>query len=95
MDTVLDPRMKRIINMADANSVILPVSEQFVQPRYMSKAFEDMSIEQIHTLEADMAAAVPQLQVLLNQKELQELSGSLITTLSEKVGKVAEPLRER
>ena len=55
--------------------------------------FEQISTEKMNSLEDDILAAAPQLQALLDQKELHELSRSLIFTLSEKLSKEAAPLR--
>jgi hypothetical protein len=44
-------------------------------------------------MEEDISAAVPQLQALLNQTNLQQLSNALITALSTKVGRATAPLR--
>ncbi|KAJ6000342.1 hypothetical protein N7481_000751 [Penicillium waksmanii] len=95
MESILDPRIPRIVRLDKENSILLPASGQFVQPQALQNLLEEISIEQIQKLEQDISAAVPQLQMLLNQKDLQELSKSLVATLSAKVSNVAAPLRDR
>ncbi|KAH2323168.1 hypothetical protein KXW87_008915, partial [Aspergillus fumigatus] len=75
--SILDPRIERVINLGGGNSIVLPSTGQLVQPQDLQKLLEDISIDQIQNLEEDISAVVPQLQVLLNQKDLQELSRSL------------------
>ncbi|GFF57856.1 conserved hypothetical protein [Aspergillus udagawae] len=92
--SILDPRIERVINLGDANSVILPTTGQVVQPQDIQKLFEEISVDQIQNLEEDISAVVPQLQVLLNQKDLQELSRALVAALSAKISNAATPLRD-
>jgi hypothetical protein len=92
-ESLLYPRLKRIVNLSDTNTIILPTSGQLIQPQNLHKLFEKLSIDQIRNLEEDINAAVPQLQMLLSQKDLQELSRVLVSTLSAKVGDVTAPLR--
>jgi hypothetical protein len=92
--SILDPRIERVINLGDANSIILPTTGQLVRPQDLQKLLEEISVDQIQNLEDDISAVVPQLQVLLNQKDLQELSRALVTALSTKISKVAAPLRD-
>ncbi|EAW16722.1 uncharacterized protein NFIA_000660 [Aspergillus fischeri NRRL 181] len=92
--SILDPRIERVINLGDANSIVLPTTGQLVQPQDLQKLFEEISVDQIQNLEEDISAVVPQLQVLLNQKDLQELSRALVTALSTKISNAATPLRD-
>ncbi|KAH2723550.1 hypothetical protein KXW77_008632, partial [Aspergillus fumigatus] len=92
--SILDPRIERVINLGGVNSIVLPSTGQLVQPQDLQKLLEDISIDQIQNLEEDISAVVPQLQVLLNQKDLQELSRSLVTALSAKISNAATPLRD-
>lgn len=93
IESILDPRIKRVINLADANSIILPTTGQLVQPKDLQKLFDEISVDQIQNLEEDISAVIPQLQVLLNQKDIQELSRTLVTGLSAKISIAASPLR--
>lgn len=93
--SILDPRIERMAILGDANPIILPTSGQFVQPKHLEKMFEDLSVDQIHDLEEDISAAIPQLQMILNQKDLQELSKALVSALSTKISNVAAPLRNK
>lgn len=92
--SILDPRIERAINLGGVNSIVLPSTGQLVQPQDLQKLLEEISIDQIQNLEEDISAVVPQLQVLLNQKDLQELSRSLVTALSAKISNAATPLRD-
>jgi hypothetical protein len=93
--SILDPRIERVINLANANSIILPTTGQWVQPQDLQKLFEEISVDQIQNVEEDISALVPQLQVLLNQKDIHELSSALVTALSAKISNVAAPSRDR
>ena len=93
IESMVDPRVKRIIDLNDANTIILPTSGQLVRPQDLQKLFETLLVDQIQDLEEDISASVPQLQMLLNQKDLQELSKALVSTLSAKVNDVTTPLR--
>ncbi|KAH8665034.1 hypothetical protein BGZ60DRAFT_62681 [Tricladium varicosporioides] len=93
MESLIDPRVKRIVNLNDENTIILPTSGQLVKPQDLQKLFEELPIDKIQDLEEDISAAVPQLQMLLNQKDLQELSKALVSALSAKVSNVTAPLR--
>jgi hypothetical protein len=92
-ESMFYPRLKRIINLDEANAIILPTSGQLVQLQDLQRLFETLSVNQIQDLEEDIAAVVPQLQMLLNQKDLLELSKCLVSTLSAKVSDVTGPLR--
>ncbi|KAJ5149442.1 hypothetical protein N7448_001020 [Penicillium atrosanguineum] len=93
VESILDPRIERMATLGDANPIILPSSGQFVQPKHLKKLFEDLSVDQVQDLEEDISAAVPQLQMILNQKDLQDLSKVLVSALSIKISTVAAPLR--
>lgn len=95
VDGIIDPQAKRMINLDEENTIIMPTSGQLVKPSDLQKLFEDLPIDQMQSLEEDISAAVPQLQVLLNQQDLQALSQTLITTLQSKVSNVTAPLREK
>ena len=94
MDSLIDPRADRMVRLGDTDTVILPKSGQLVQPRDLPMLFEKLQVDQIEDLEEDISQAVPQLQVILNQKDLQELSKTLVATLSAKVSNVTAPLRD-
>jgi hypothetical protein len=94
MESLLDPRIERVVTLGDASPIMLPTSGQLIQPRDLQKLFEDLSIEQIKGREEDILAAVPQLQILLNEKELRELSKALVSALSEKISDATTTLRD-
>lgn len=94
MGSILDPRIERVVNLVDANTIILPTTGQLVKPADLQKLFEDIPVEEVKNLQEDISAAVPQLQMLLNQTDLQELSKALLTALSDKVNNIAAPLRD-
>lgn len=93
MESIIDSRAKRMINLSDPNMIILPTSGQLVRPQDLQSLLEKLAVDQLQDLEEDLSAAVPQLQMLLNQTELQELSKVLVSTLSEKVSNVIAPLK--
>ncbi|KAL5337393.1 hypothetical protein BJX70DRAFT_369723 [Aspergillus crustosus] len=90
---ILDPRIERVVTLGDANTVLLQSSGQRVQHQDLERLFDDLSVDQLQDLEDDILAAVPQLQVLLNQKNLQALSKTLVSALSIKVSTAVAPLR--
>lgn len=93
LDHIIDARVKRIVNLGDPNTIILPTTGQLVLPQELLRLFENLPIDQIQNLEEDISAAVPQLQILMAQKDLQELSKALVSILSTKVSNVTAPLR--
>ncbi|KAJ5327991.1 hypothetical protein N7452_008381 [Penicillium brevicompactum] len=93
MDSILDPRIPRIISLGDSERILLPKSGQWIQPQDLKKMFEDIMAQQIHCLEEDILSAITQLQVLLNQKDLRDLSRSLVAALTTNVSNLVTPLR--
>ncbi|KAK4212030.1 hypothetical protein QBC37DRAFT_425840 [Rhypophila decipiens] len=92
--SLIEPRAKRIVDLSEPNSIVLPASGQQVRPEELKEVLDKLQVEQVKNLEDDISAAVPQLQMLLNQKDLSELSQSLVTALSTKVSAVAAPMRK-
>lgn len=92
--SILDPRIQRVIDLTHDNQVLLPHLDRFVRPQDLEQLFEELPFDNISILEEDICAAVPQLQVLLSQKELQVLSKALISSLSLKINNATTPLRE-
>ncbi|KAL3459682.1 hypothetical protein BJX64DRAFT_200102 [Aspergillus heterothallicus] len=93
-EAILDPRIERIVTLGEADSILLPSSGQTVRVQDLERLFEDLSVDQLAHLEDDISAAVPQLQILLNQKALQALSKTLVSALSLKISNAVAPLRE-
>lgn len=91
--SLTDSRIKRIINLDEPNAILLPASDLWVQPQDLQGLFAELPVDKINDLEEDISAAVPQLQALLNQKDLQELSRALVSTLSGKVNAVTGSMR--
>jgi hypothetical protein len=94
MGSMIGPRVKRIVNLSDINTIIFPTSGQLVQPQDLQRLFEKLQVDQVQDIEEDIFAVVPQLQVLLNGKDLQGLSKALVSTLSVKVSGATPPLRD-
>lgn len=95
MYNLLEQTAPRIINLAeDSNRVLLPGLRQSVTLEQLQDMFKNMAIAGAGGLEEDIHAAVTQLQVLLNQKDLQDLSKSLIATLTTKISDAVAPLRD-
>ena len=85
----------RIVDLdEDSNTIILPTSGDFVRPQDLQRVFEELPIEKVLSMEEDITAAVIQLQSLLSQKDLQELSSALVSTLSAKINNATAPLRD-
>ncbi|KAF5608271.1 uncharacterized protein FSUBG_4807 [Fusarium subglutinans] len=93
VESLLAPKIPRLVNLSDANTIYLPYSAQVVRPQDLSGIFEGLSIAEINTMHDDITAAVPQLQALLSQKDLQQLSKTLVDTLSAKIDNKMAPLR--
>ncbi|KAI1029459.1 hypothetical protein LB504_010746 [Fusarium proliferatum] len=93
VETLLAPNVPRLVNLGDDNTIYLPYSAQVVRPQDLAGIFEGLSIAEINTMHDDITAAVPQLQTLLSQKDLQQLSKTLVDTLSAKIDKKMAPLR--
>ncbi|KAF8854905.1 hypothetical protein BDZ45DRAFT_656052 [Acephala macrosclerotiorum] len=94
LESLLDPRVKRMVDLREANTVLLPTLGQKAPPQNIKDLFGDLSVDQIRDLEDDISAIVPQLQVLFNQKDLVDLSRALISVLSTKVSGATAPLRD-
>ena len=92
-EALIDPRVERIVNLDDAR-VILPTSGQLVRPQDLQQILEELSVEELRETAEDISAVVAQLQILLNQKDLQELSRALATALSSAISKATAPLRD-
>lgn len=91
---LFEPAAQRIYDLADSSStVLLPASGQFVLPKALPQLFSVASVAQIQGMEEDISAAVSQLQMLLSEKELLELSGSLVEVLVAKVARATEKPR--
>ncbi|KFA76483.1 hypothetical protein S40288_06518 [Stachybotrys chartarum IBT 40288] len=93
VEEILDPRIKRIVNLEEENTILLPNSGQVIRLHALEKLFKDLTIDRISDLAGDISAAIPQIQILLNQKDLQSLSKSLVALLSSKVGEMTSHLR--
>ncbi|KAK0116246.1 hypothetical protein ONS95_013271 [Cadophora gregata] len=93
LKSLLDGRVKRLVNLSEPNTVLLPFSGSMVEPKDLRGLFDSLPLEQLQTLQHDVSAIVPQLQVLLSQKDLMELSRVLISSLSRKVSDGTAPLR--
>ncbi|KAL4791603.1 hypothetical protein BDV19DRAFT_392948 [Aspergillus venezuelensis] len=93
VESLLDPRIERIVTLGGTYSVLLPSSGQRVRIQDLERLFEDLSVDQLRCLEKDISAAVTQLQALMNQKDLQALSKALVSKLSLKIDNEVAPLR--
>ncbi|KAJ5826555.1 hypothetical protein N7447_003318 [Penicillium robsamsonii] len=93
MESILDPRIQRISTLGDGNPIILPTLGQLVLPKDLQALFEKLPIDQVKELEEDISAAIPQLQILLVEKDLRELSRALVFALSTKISSVTATLR--
>ncbi|KAF2155450.1 hypothetical protein K461DRAFT_292308 [Myriangium duriaei CBS 260.36] len=94
MQSILDPRIQRVVELTQSNRILLPSLGRFVEPEDLPELFEELPFDGIFNLEEDICAAVPQLQVLMNQKDLQVLSKALINSLSTKINSSTAPLKD-
>ncbi|KAJ5158019.1 uncharacterized protein N7500_007670 [Penicillium coprophilum] len=94
MESILDPRIQRIIALVNETPIILPTLGQLVYPQELQKLLEKLPIEKIKELGEDISAVVPQLQMLLNEKDLRELSRALAFSLSTKASSLTATLRD-
>jgi hypothetical protein len=85
LGSLIEPRIKRMVNIHETSTVLLPYLGQMVQAQELKDLFKCLSASKIKDLGDDVTAIVPQLQVLLGQKELVDLSRALIAILTEKV----------
>ncbi|KAH6963339.1 hypothetical protein DER45DRAFT_552836 [Fusarium avenaceum] len=93
LKSLLVPKSPRLINLGEDNTIVLPYTSQVVKPQDLAQIFEQLSIDKINTMHSDITAAVPQLQALLSQKDLQNLSKDLVNILSAKIGKAVGAMR--
>jgi hypothetical protein len=91
--SLLVPKVPRLINLGEDSTIVLPYTSQVVKPQDLAQIFEQLSIGKINTMHDDITAAVPQLQTLLSQKDLQKLSKDLVDTLSAKIDRAVSPMR--
>lgn len=79
---LLEPTAKRVCNLGDdSNTVFLPISKQYIHPGKLAELFANASMLQVQNMEQDISAAVPQLQMLLNEKDLFALSQTMVEAL--------------
>jgi hypothetical protein len=93
LESLLEPRVKRIVNIRETSTVLLPYLDKFIPPQTLKDLFKALPASKFKDLRDDVTAIVPQLQVLLGQKELVDLSQALIAILTEKVHNYTAPLR--
>jgi len=79
--SLLDQRVKRMVNLREENTVLLPKSGVIAQPTHLKAMFGELTLDQIKILEDDISGIVPQLQVLLPQNALVDLSRDLVSVL--------------
>ncbi|KAL2834670.1 hypothetical protein BJY01DRAFT_252946 [Aspergillus pseudoustus] len=58
VESMLDPRIERIVTLGETNSILLPSSGQRVQVQDLEKPFKDLSMELLNHLEDDISASV-------------------------------------
>ncbi|KAJ6779356.1 hypothetical protein PWT90_04021 [Aphanocladium album] len=91
---LLEPTARRICNLGDgSNAVLLPVSQRYVRPNDLATLLSGASTQQVQAMEDDISAAVPQLQMLLNEKELLVLSHVMVQALVAKESEATKDAR--
>ncbi|OAR01853.1 hypothetical protein LLEC1_04648 [Akanthomyces lecanii] len=94
LSALLEPAAKRICNLEDgSNTIFLPVLKQFVRPEELVQLFSTMQVLEVRGMEEDISAAVPRLQMLLNEKDLLKLSHALVEVLVRKAAEATLPTR--
>lgn len=88
---LLEPRAKRIYDLDDdSNAILLPGSGQYVKHKELASLFAKATMTQIADMEEDISSAVPQLEALLDRKDLEELTRALADALVAKANEAAE-----
>ncbi len=82
---LLNPRWPRLVNLSEENKVFLPQAKREILPRELVVTFDGASLAGIQSLKEDILAAVPQLQALMKQKDLEELSSKLLAIVGAKM----------
>ena len=75
----------RLVSLAERNKVFLPKSGREATPAELEEIFESISLSEINALEEDIIFALPQLQILLAQRELETLSSRLLASAQSKI----------
>ncbi|RGP69383.1 hypothetical protein FLONG3_7779 [Fusarium longipes] len=93
LSSLLIPNLPRLVDLGENNDVVLPYTSQVVKAQDLVTLFDKLTIDKVKAMRNDIVAVVPQLQTLLNQKDLQRLSKDLVDTLSTKVDEIMSPKR--
>jgi hypothetical protein len=83
--TLMNPRWPRLVSLSEENKVFLPKAKLEISPRELLETFEKASLARIQFLKDDILTAVPQLQALMKQRDLEELSSKLIAIVGAKI----------
>lgn len=94
LHALLEPKARRIINLDEQKMVLLQSTGKEVAADALISLFHDASVEDLVRLHPDIQAAVPQMQVLMNQVELQKLCGDLAMSLADKAAQATKTQRE-
>lgn len=87
MVALIDARWPRLVNLSEDNKIFLPKSGLELPPKELQSIFEGMSLTEVESLKEDIIAAIPQLQALMIQKDLEELSSALLAIVQSKITK--------
>ncbi|KAM0341694.1 hypothetical protein ACHAPU_009942 [Fusarium lateritium] len=93
--SLMVPKISRLVNLEQSNAIVLPFSSQVVRHQELSIFFSKLGIADIKAMHDDITATVPQLQTLLSQKALEQLSKELVDTLSAKIDKTTSTMRSQ
>jgi hypothetical protein len=80
-------RWSRLVNLSEENKVFLPKAKLEILPGELLGTFDGTSLEGIQLLKEDILIAVPQLQALVKQKDLEELCSMLLAIVQAKIEK--------
>lgn len=94
LHALLEPQARRIVNLEQKKMVLLPRTGQEVAVDALVRTFHNVPVDDLVRLSADFQDAIPQLQVLLKQVELQKLCGELAQSLKDKTALATKDQRE-
>jgi hypothetical protein len=91
---LMNARWPRLVNLSEENKVFLLKTKLEILPRELLVTFDGASLEGIQLMKEDILAAVPQLQALMVQKDLEELCARLLAIVQAKIVKATASKKE-
>lgn len=94
LHALLEPKARRIVNLDEQKVVLLQSTGAEVAADALISLFHDADVDHLVKMHADIQAAIPQMQVLMNQVELQKLCGDLAQSLADKAAQATKAQRD-